>query len=117
MAHHDGLKQSVDAFEQGAEGKLAKGVRDEVNKRFYDAYEALSKTQWEALEQAVLKTSYTAGSIALTLAGLDGSAEVTMEHALPALRAVRDVCRIDLPDRRVVCRNVDLGRSELRESK
>ena len=112
MAHHDGLKQSVDAFEEGAEGKLAAGVRDEVNNRFYPAYEALSKPQWEAIREAVLNTSQTAGHIALSLAGLNGSTEVTMAHALPALRAVRDVCGIDLPDRRVVCRGVDLDREE-----
>jgi hypothetical protein len=112
MAQHDGLKQSLDAFEEGAEGKLEAGVRDEVNKRFYAAYEALNKTQWEALEAAVLKTSQAAGSIALSLAGLNGSAAVTMAHALPALRAVRDVCGIDLPDRRIVCRGVNLERDE-----
>ena len=112
MAQHEGLKLSLDAFEDGAQSRLEAGVRDEVHKRFYGSYDTLTKAQWEALEQAVLNTSRTAGSIAASLADLNGSAQVTIAHALAALRAVRDVCGIDLPDRRVVCRGVNLEREE-----
>lgn len=112
MAQHDGLKRSLDAFEEGAQGRLEAGVRDDVNNRFYAAYDKLTKAQWDLLEPAVLNASRTAGSIALSLADLNGSAQVSKAHALAALRAVRDICTIDLPDRRVVCIGVELERGE-----
>ena len=110
MAQHDGLKRSLDAFEEGAKHRLEAGVRDEVHNRFYARYEQLTKAQWEALEPAVLNASLTTGSIAASLADMNGSAQVTKAHALAALRAVRDTCGIDLPERRVVCIGVELER-------
>lgn len=114
MAQHDGLNRSLDAFEEGAQGKLEAGVRDEVRDRFYKAYDRLTKAQWDALEPAVLEASRTAGGIALSLADLNGAAQVSKAHALAALRAVRDICTIDLPERRAVCIGVDLDRAEPR---